>query len=116
MRIRIIIVLFQLLSLSMQLNAQTKRALVIGLGEQQDKAWGKINGDKDVPIVQEMLKDAGFESITTLTNRQATKTGIVGVLKQMAASSQAGDVVYVHYSGHGQQMTDVHNDETDGLK
>ena len=46
MRIRIIIVLFQLLSLSMQLNAQTRRALVIGLGEQQDRAWGKINGDR----------------------------------------------------------------------
>ena len=115
MRIRIIIVLFQLLSLSMQLNAQTKRALVIGLGEQQDRAWSKINGDKDVPIVLEMLKDAGFESITTLINRQATKAGIVGALRQMAASSQTGDVVYVHYSGHGQQMTDVHNDETDGL-
>ena len=23
--------------------------------------------------------------------------------------------MYVHYSGHGQQMTDVHNDEKDGL-
>ena len=30
----------------MQLNAQTRRALVIGLGEQQDKAWGKINVDR----------------------------------------------------------------------
>ena len=115
MRTKVIAYLLVSLSLSMQLNAQTRRALVIGLGEQQDKAWGKINGDKDVPIVLEMLKDAGFESITTLTNRQATKTGMVGALKQMAASSQTGDVVYVHYSGHGQQMTDVHNDETDGL-
>lgn len=115
MRTKVIAYLLVSLSLSMQLNAQTRRALVIGLGEQQDKAWGKINGDKDVPIVQEMLKEAGFKSITTLTNRQATKTGIVGALKQMAASSQTGDVVYVHYSGHGQQMTDVHNDETDGL-
>ncbi len=115
MRTKVIAYLLVSLSLSMQLNAQTRRALVIGLGEQQDKAWGKINGDKDVPIVLEMLKDAGFESITTLTNRQATKTGMVGALKQMAASSLTGDVVYVHYSGHGQQMTDVHNDETDGL-
>lgn len=99
----------------MLLNAQTKRALVIGLGEQQDKAWNKINGDKDVPFVQAMLKNAGFKSVTTLVNRQATKVGIVGAFKRMTASCKYGDVVYIHYSGHGQQMTDVHNDEKDGL-
>lgn len=37
------------------LQAQTRRALVIGLGEQEDKSWAKINGDKDVPYVKEML-------------------------------------------------------------
>lgn len=104
-----------MLSLSMQLPAQTKRALVIGLGEQQDKAWHKINGDKDVPLVQTMLKNAGFRSVTTLVNRQATKVGIVRAFKRMTASCKHGDVVYIHYSGHGQQMTDVHNDEKDGL-
>ena len=101
--------------LSLSVTAQTKRALVIGLGEQQDKAWNKINGDKDVPFVQGMLKSAGFKSVTALVNRQATKTGIIGAFRKMAASCKQGDVVYVHYSGHGQQMTDVHNDEKDGL-
>ena len=104
-----------LLLLSLSVSAQTKRALVIGLGEQQDKAWNKINGDKDVPLVQAMLKNADFKSVTTLVNRQATKTGIVGAFKRMTASCKHGDVVYIHYSGHGQQMTDVHNDERDGL-
>ena len=115
MRTRIITYLLLLLSLSVPINAQTKRALVIGLGEQQDKAWNKINGDKDVPLVQGMLKSAGFRSVTTLVNRQATKSGIVGAFKRMAASCKQGDVVYIHYSGHGQQMTDIHNDERDGL-
>lgn len=95
--------------------AQTKRALVIGLGVQQDKAWNKINGDKDVPYVLNMLKQAGFKHITTLVNKQATKTAIVTRLKKLAATCNKDDVVYVQYSGHGQQMTDVHNDETDGL-
>lgn len=113
MRTKIITYLLLLLSLSV--SAQTKRALIIGLGEQQDKAWNKINGDKDVPLVQGMLKSAGFKSVTTLVNRQATKTGIIGAFRKMAASCKQGDVVYVHYSGHGQQMTDVHNDEKDGL-
>ena len=113
MRTRIITYILLLLSLSV--TAQTKRALVIGLGEQQDKAWNKINGDKDVPFVQAMLKNAGFKSVTILVNRQATKVGIVGAFKRMTASCKHGDVVYIHYSGHGQQMTDVHNDEKDGL-
>lgn len=65
MRIRIVTYFLLLLSLPVQLHAQTKRALVIGLGEQQDKAWNKINGDKDVPLVQAMLKNAGFKSVTT---------------------------------------------------
>ena len=115
MRIKIITYLLILLSLPVQLHAQVKRALIIGLGEQQDKAWNKINGDKDVPFVQAMLKNAGFKSVTTLVNRQATKVGIVGAFKRLTASCKQGDVVYVHYSGHGQQMTDVHNDERDGL-
>ena len=113
MKIRIITYFLLLLSLSV--TAQTKRAIVIGLGEQQDKAWNKINGDKDVPFVQAMLKNAGFKSVTTLVNRQATKVGIVGAFKRMTASCKHGDMVYIHYSGHGQQMTDVHNDERDGL-
>ena len=113
MKARLIIYLFLLLSLSV--TSQTKRALVVGLGQQQDKAWNKINGDKDVPIVQGMLKSAGFKSVTTLVNQQATKAGIIGAFKRMAASCKQVDVVYIHYSGHGQQMTDVHNDERDGL-
>ena len=109
------IITYILLLLSLSVTAQTKRALVIGLGEQQDKTWNKINGDKDVPFVQVMLKNAGFKSVTTLVNQQATKVGIVGAFKRMTASCKQGDVVYIHYSGHGQQMTDIHNDEKDGL-
>ena len=106
-----------LLSVSPSLQAQTRRALVIGIGQQEDKAWGKINGDKDVAYVAEMLKGAMYkdENITRLVNRQATKVGIIGAFKRMVASCRQGDMVYIHYSGHGQQMTDVHNDEKDGL-
>lgn len=102
-------------SLSAPTLAQTKRALLIGLGQQQDTAWDKINGDKDVPYVRSLLKDAGYRHIATLVNSQATKAGIVKAFMRLAAACRKGDVVYVHYSGHGQQMTDRHNDERDGL-
>ena len=100
---------------STALQAQTRRALVVGIGKQEDKAWGKINGDKDVSYVLEMLKKAKYRSIATLVNSQATKANIVSAFKQLAGRCKNGDVVYVHFSGHGQQMKDIHNDEKDGL-
>ena len=67
--------------------------------------------------VEEMLKGAKYkeENITRLVNAQATKAGIVKAFKRLTTQCKVGDIVYVHYSGHGQQMTDVHNDERDGL-
>ena len=100
-----------LVFLSVQLSAQTKRALVIGLGEQADKSWAKINGDKDVPLVQQMLQKVGYTDIRTLVNKQATKAGIVTAFKKLTAQCAAGDIVYIHFSGHGQQVTDVNGDE-----
>ena len=91
--------------------SQSKRALVIGLGQQEDRNWGKINGDKDVAYVQEMLKTAGYKEIRTLINKQATKKRIVAAFKSLTNRCQFGDVVYIHFSGHGQQVTDVNGDE-----
>ena len=96
---------------SVQMSAQTKRALVIGLGEQVDKRWAKINGDKDVPLVQQMLQKVGYTDIRTLVNKQATKAGIVSAFKKLTAQCAVGDIVYIHFSGHGQQVTDVNGDE-----
>ena len=113
----IIVNMLFLLSVSLPLQAQTRRALVIGIGQQEDKAWGKINGDKDVVYVEAMLKAAKYKevNITRLVNGQATKNGIVKAFKGLVSQCKVGDIVYVHYSGHGQQMKDVHNDEKDGL-
>ena len=92
-----------------------KRALVIGIGEQMDKNWAKINGDKDVPFVKEMLVNAGYKDIHTLVNKQATKASILSGFKSLTNRCHIGDVVYVHFSGHGQQVTDVNGDEEDGF-
>lgn len=97
------------------LEAKTRRAVVIGLGEQLDKSWGKINGDKDVPLVVSMLKSNGFSDIATLTNSKATKTGIVDAFNSLINRSQKGDIIYIQFSGHGQMMTDTNGDEKDGF-
>lgn len=112
---RILIIISALLVFSSaQLSAQTKRALVIGIGEQADKSWAKINGDKDVPLVQQMLLKVGYTDIRILVNKQANKAGIISAFKKLAVQCSVGDIVYVHFSGHGQQVTDVNGDEADG--
>ena len=109
-------VVFQIIILfPMFVSAQTKRALVIGLGEHEDAAWNKINGDKDIPYVLEILNDANYEQIVTLVNEQATKANIVSALVSLEHSCQVDDIVYIHYSGHGQLMRDAGNDESDDL-
>lgn len=97
------------------LQAQNKRALVIGLGEYGDTNWSTIHGDKDVPIIVEMLKQYKYSDIKTLINQQATKKQIVFEFKNLANRCLAGDIIYIHFSGHGQRMTDLDGDEEDGL-
>ena len=96
-------------------QAQTKRALVIGIGKQEDSTWNKINGDKDVPYVLEMLNAANYGQIITCVNEEATKAGIVSAFQTLTQSCHSNDIVYIHYSGHGQQMKDKNNDEVDIL-
>lgn len=100
--------------LSVPIAAQTRKALVIGIGEQRDASWTKINGDKDISYVKQILTNAGYKDIRTLINKEATKSNIVGAFRALTGRCKVGDVVYIHFSGHGQQMTDVNGDERDG--
>ena len=110
-----LVAFIELLFIPILAQAQTKRALVIGIGEQVDSAWKKINGDKDVQYVLEILNDANYEQIITCVNEDATKVGIVSAFQALTESCQPNDIVYIHYSGHGQQMKDISSDETDAL-
>lgn len=97
--------------MALPLGAITHRALVFGLGRQADAMWGKINGDNDIYYVKQMLQKAGYTDIVTLKNEQATKLAMVDAFKSLARRCQKDDVVYIHYSGHGQMMTDLDGDE-----
>lgn len=67
-----------------------------------------------MPYVHQMLHDAGYRDVRTLVNSQATKSGIVAAFKTLSSQCSVGDVVYIHFSGHGQLVTDVNGDEEDG--
>ncbi len=112
--IRIILILTTNFGLSISAYAITSRAIVIGLGEYHDQTWGRIHGDKDVPLVNSMLTSCGYKDVTTLVNKEATKAGILTAFESLSNRCKKGDVVYIHFSGHGQQVTDVNGDEDDG--
>lgn len=106
------ILLFLLSIAAAMVHAQCKRALVFGIGEYEDKSWNKINGDKDVDYAVEMLKVMGYTDIVTFKNSEATKVAMVEAFVSLAKRCGEGDVVYIHYSGHGQMITDLNGDES----
>lgn len=105
------IALFLLCSLSSV--AERKHALIFGLGKQEDKNWAKINGDKDAAYVRKMLVDCGFKDIRTLINERATKQNMAQAFLDLIKVCKKDDIVYIHYSGHGQYMTDINGDEAE---
>lgn len=105
-----------LLLLPLFVGAQERYALVIGIGQYpEDSGWSQIHGDNDVVIIKQLLLEQGFraENVAVLMNARATKHGILSALDELRSRAGQGDVVYIHFSGHGQQVTDLDGDETD---
>lgn len=98
--------------------AGAKRALLMGISHYPKHAdatltWPSIHGANDVALLKPTLRAQGF-TVATLTNFQATAACIRSALKALAAESRAGDLVYIHFSGHGQAYEDLSGDEDDG--
>lgn len=95
----------------------TRRALLIGINEYQTVPMlrGALN---DIAAMRDVLRTRwGFEArnIRTLSDRAATRAGILAALEQFVRGVGVDDIVYVHYSGHGSQVQDLNGDEDDGL-
>lgn len=92
-------------------------AIVVGIGEYPaESGWHRINGDNDIEIIIPMLPKLGFSAshITTLKNEEATKQNIENAVMGLLPKLHSGDTFYFHFSGHGQQITDLDGDEKDG--
>jgi len=112
-----LVVLLLILELH-SVQAQTKRALIVGIGPYPtESGWSKIHGDNDVPLIKTALSQKGFNlnNIKCLINENATKTNIIKSLNQLINQSNINDFIYIHLSTHGQQVTDLNGDEADGL-
>jgi len=101
------------------LQAQNKRALVIAVGDYNyaTTRWRPISSAQDVPLIKNALLTQGFKEadIRLLQDKDADKAGIVKAFDDLAANTNPGDVVFVHFSGHGQQIEDNDGDEIDGF-
>ena len=96
-------------------QAQQKHALIVAIANYPtESGWNKINSDNDKTLLVPEFQRLGFK-VTTLTNEQATKQGIIRSLYQLTKQVRPHDKVCIHFSCHGQQMEDNNQDEEDGL-
>jgi hypothetical protein len=97
--------------------SQKKIALLAGIGNYEDsRSWKSLSSPNDLKYLNEALLQQGFitENIYTLQEEAATHMAILNALVDLADKSKMGDIVYFHFSGHGQQIEDDNGDEADG--
>jgi len=98
-----------------------KLALLVGINEYpEDGLVPPLLGClTDVELQYHLLVHRfGFkpEDIVTVTNQQATRTGILTAFEEhLINQARPGDIVVFHYSGHGSRVLDPDQDHPDGL-
>lgn len=108
-----------LIAFAFYAEAAEKRALLIGISDyptvkgHPELEWSDIHGANDVATLAPTLKNQGFKT-TFLTDSKATAANIRKAFRQLEASATAGDLIYIHFSGHGQAVEDKNGDEADG--
>lgn len=110
--------LLLLLLTSIFSNAQQKRALLIGIGTYpEESGWKNLSALNDIDYLKSILPARGFpaSNIYTVLNEKATKEGIEKAMSALISLAGPGDIIMLHFSGHGQQITDDSTDEADGF-
>lgn len=107
------ILFFFLLFFSFSVSFAINRALLIGISEYKDSSWKQLSSKNDITILKQRIsKD--FE-IVELIDGDATYQNIKTQLSILCEKSMPGDTVFIHFSGHGQQMVAIGKEEIDGL-
>ena len=114
---RKLLIISLLCLVSLVASAQRKRAFMVGISHYDTALtgyqWNNINGVEDVNLLSPILKKQGF-TLTTLLDEQATYDNITNQLSRFAVKTKKGDIVYLHFSAHGQPVEDTNGDEEDG--
>lgn len=114
---RDLLILSLLCLFSLSSFAQRKRAFLVGISHYDTALtgyqWNNINGVEDVNRLSPILMKQGF-SLTTIIDEQATYQNITTQLSSFIKNTKKGDIVYLHFSSHGQPVEDIDGDEEDG--
>lgn len=110
---RILVIILALVIVS-PLAFAGKRAFLVGISKYKSE-WSDIHGSEDVDsLIEPELKKQGFQ-VTTLTNGNATHNSIINGLEAFIKNKiKKGDIIYIHFSTHGQPVEDYSGDEKDG--
>ena len=93
-----------------------KKALLIGINRYRIPGADLRGCVNDVNNMQAVLMDHyGFTSadIKTITDLSATTKAMQAGIRQLVKDAKAGDVLLLHYSGHGANVPDADGDEAD---
>ncbi|MET0517066.1 MAG: caspase family protein [Nitrospiraceae bacterium] len=93
-----------------------KRAVLIGINRYQVPGSDLRGCVNDVNNLQKVLTQYhGFagKDITVLTDLKATKKAMEAAIQKLVAGTKKGDVLLLHYSGHGSNVPDDDGDEAD---
>jgi metacaspase-1 len=94
-----------------------KRALLIGVNKYQ-MAGADLRGCvNDVVNLKSVLQDLyGFKprDIAVLTDGKATQKAMADGITGLLRGAKPGDVLVLHFSGHGSNVPDADGDEADG--
>lgn len=95
-----------------------KWGLIIAIAEYpKEGGWTPISAQNDIPLIYNAMVSQGFpeENILVLRDEEATKQGIIDAFNShLVENAEEGDIAFVHFSSHGQQMFDESGDEIDG--
>ena len=93
-----------------------KKALLIGINRYKIPGAdlrGCINDVKNMQGVLTQMYGFAGKDITVLTDFAATTKAMQAAMSKLVREARQGDVLLLHYSGHGSNVQDVSGDEPD---
>jgi metacaspase-1 len=114
--------IFLILVFTKLVNSQTKHAIIVAIAdyptnEKGETVWKDLSSNNDVELVKAMLKEQQFpeSNCTYLIDKEATPENLDKAFESLIVKLKEGDIVYFHYSGHGQQVADIKPKKRKGL-
>ncbi len=101
-----------------QQNKPTKHALLFAVSNYPESGgWDKLSCANDIVHLSKALRWVGFQpsNIVNVIDSEATVSGIKKAFIDLNNRIKKGDIVMIHFSGHGRQVEADSDNKIDGL-